>query len=207
MSDALQRAGVPSMRFDYFGDGDSLGSGEEADLSIWQENIESARVELQRRSGCKNVSAVGIRVGAMILLDRLDGEQFDELIIIDPIVNGQSELDNWRLKHKGMLRDNYSYRFGRRQKPRQSEFEEIAGFCYGNNMLQQIASVSITSLPRIHCDTSTVVALGETKELLLLDCPRETAGDDPRWNDPVRAPDPIINGDLVRLVVSKLGAK
>ena len=45
---ALALAGVPTMRFDYYGVGDSLGDGPVASVARWQRDVASAAAELRR---------------------------------------------------------------------------------------------------------------------------------------------------------------
>ena len=44
----LSMAGFHTLRFDYFGTGDSAGEMEDADLGVWEDDIETAIEELKK---------------------------------------------------------------------------------------------------------------------------------------------------------------
>jgi Condensation domain len=206
LSNELQKKGIPSLRFDYFGQGDSAGNDAEATLEIWRDNVIAARDELAKRSGCDSVVGAGIRIGANLLLDLGCKGEFDDLILIDAIRNGQAELEAWRQKNRWMLRDVGKFRFGRFRLYRNDQFEELAGFCYGRSMLEQISAISIDvmSLPkelRIQA-----VGLGNSDWSSRLQISIESAGDSPEWNNAGFMQNPIVNRDLVNLVCSRAGA-
>ena len=64
---ALALAGVPTMRFDYYGVGDSLGDGPVASVARWQRDVAAAAAELRRQTGARHVIGVGVRLGALLL--------------------------------------------------------------------------------------------------------------------------------------------
>lgn len=204
MCDGIQAAGVACLRFDYFGDADSAGDSEEADLAIWLQNVRQSKQELQRLSGCQKILAVGMRIGATLLLRLADDEEFADLTLVDPIVDGQMELDAWRRKHKDMLRDNYTYRFGRFAGRRQVAYEEIAGFCYGNKMLRQISAIETNSVKPSLPTRVTAVALGISANTALAGVRFETVGGEARWNDPLYVRNPLVNRELIDVVLAKL---
>ena len=104
-----------------------------------------------------------------------------------------------------MLRDNFKYRFGR-WKPRKREaFEELAGYCYSNEMLQQISSISLDDALLPNAQEILAIAFGEAEWSLGIAIPSESLGENIGWNDPVRMQDPIISRDLSQLIYARLG--
>ncbi|MEH2544066.1 pimeloyl-ACP methyl ester carboxylesterase [Bradyrhizobium sp. AZCC 2262] len=86
----LCATGFDTLRFDYFGAGDSGGEASEADLDGWRHDIVSAARELKHMSAAPRVVLVGLRLGATLVAEtapRLH-EDIDGVILWDPIVRG-----------------------------------------------------------------------------------------------------------------------
>ena len=67
LADRLARAGIPAMRFDYHGTGNSPGT--DLDLGrvpAWLDNIRAAADEARRWSGRRNVILLGVRLGGTL---------------------------------------------------------------------------------------------------------------------------------------------
>lgn len=65
---AMAAAGLPAMRFDFSGCGDSEGDLEEASLSDWIAEIGAAASHLKRETGAARVGVWGLRLGAWLAL-------------------------------------------------------------------------------------------------------------------------------------------
>lgn len=78
------------MRFDYFGTGDSFGESSEGDLAIWIDDIRTAAQELKDQSGARDISLVGMRLGATLAtLASAQDLRTRSLILWEPVVDGQ----------------------------------------------------------------------------------------------------------------------
>jgi alpha-beta hydrolase superfamily lysophospholipase len=97
-AEAAAQLGMPTLRFDYAGTGDSSEIESQADqVAIWTEDIIAAVAELKRRSSVKRVYLLGIRLGALLAplaVSRCKG--VDGLILIAPIVSGRRYLRELR---------------------------------------------------------------------------------------------------------------
>ncbi|MEP7311017.1 MAG: alpha/beta hydrolase [Pseudomonadota bacterium] len=103
----LERAGYPTMRFDFFGTGDSAGLAEEAGVSQWLQDIEMVASELQRLSGAKHIALVGLRFGATLAarVTHANGLRPLHLVLWDPVVEGAAYLRELAAAHGNYMRE------------------------------------------------------------------------------------------------------
>jgi len=94
----LTRHGLPVLRFDYQGTGDSLGSGGSAGIADWIEDVRYAMEEARRRSGATRLHVGGLRLGASLAALASEGRaDVARLVLWDAVVSGAdyiAELDD-----------------------------------------------------------------------------------------------------------------
>lgn len=89
----LARAGFPVLRFDYFGCGDSAGTGEEGTVRRWIADVGTAVDELKDTAGVSSVAIVGLRLGASIaLMSALSRSDVSRMVLWDPVLSGRGYL-------------------------------------------------------------------------------------------------------------------
>lgn len=90
----LSMAGYHTLRFDFFGTGDSAGEMPDADLRGWETDVESAIEGLEDIVGTAHVSLIGLRLGANIAaaVAARRSREIDALVLWDPIVSGAEYL-------------------------------------------------------------------------------------------------------------------
>jgi len=98
LAEASAALGVPALRFDYLGTGDSAEIDPEADqIDVWSRDILRAIQELQKRSGVERICLLGFRMGA--LLATLVANQCAAvrgLVLIAPVISGRRYLRELR---------------------------------------------------------------------------------------------------------------
>ena len=84
-------AGVPALRFDYRGSGDSSDVGEDTDQVLdGTRDVLAAIEELCQRTGVGRVCLMGLRFGALLAaLVATESPAVDSLVLIGPIVSGR----------------------------------------------------------------------------------------------------------------------
>ena len=85
--------GIPVLRFDYLGTGDSAEIDASADqIEVWTRDIASAVAELRRRTGVARVCLLGFRLGALLSVLAARQCQVDGLALIAPVLSGRKYL-------------------------------------------------------------------------------------------------------------------
>ena len=90
----LSSAGFHTLRFDFYGTGDSGGEPTDTNLAGFEADLETAIEELTEITGLTKVTLVGLRLGAVIaatVAARLRGK-IEALVLWDPIVSGPEYL-------------------------------------------------------------------------------------------------------------------
>ena len=91
LADRLARAGVPTLRFDYHGTGDSPGTDLDPDrLATWEANIRTAIAHARALSGRERVCAIGVRLGASLAALATAAEPVDRLVLWNPCITGKA---------------------------------------------------------------------------------------------------------------------
>lgn len=88
LAHALVAEGIPVLRFDYYGSGDSAGNGVDVDWIRCLDDTLAAAAELRVLSGCDHIAAFGARLGGSIVLASATPAQLAELILWDPVLDG-----------------------------------------------------------------------------------------------------------------------
>ena len=90
-ADRLAEAGVPAVRFDYQGCGDSAGEEDAPDrVGAWRRSIAAAVWHARRISGCSRVCLIGIRLGATLAALEAEEVGADLVVLWNPVVKGRA---------------------------------------------------------------------------------------------------------------------
>ncbi|HSJ97223.1 MAG TPA: alpha/beta hydrolase, partial [Myxococcota bacterium] len=91
LADRLAAAGVPALRFDYHGIGDSAGGDlEPGRIAAWKDGIRAAIGHARRWSGRDEVCLVGVRLGATLAALVAEEEEVGRLVLWNPCVVGRT---------------------------------------------------------------------------------------------------------------------
>jgi predicted alpha/beta hydrolase len=148
----LAEAGVPTLRFDYYGCFDSLGDGSEATCTRWQRDIVAAHQELRQRTGAGSITAIGVRFGATLLANVAEEAQFSKLVLWDPVESGSRYLADLRAAQRRLIRASpllsLRGRLNGWTRP-----HELLGATYSRSAVKELAQMV---MPRAHSSSCKV---------------------------------------------------
>jgi alpha/beta superfamily hydrolase len=104
LASAASNAGIPTLRFDYDGTGDSAGHDLDPErVSHWLDSVHTAADTLQKLTGVKCLCFAGIRLGATLAALAAAGRtDVVGLITIAPVVSGKAYVRELRLLQRAI---------------------------------------------------------------------------------------------------------
>lgn len=160
-ADAAAALGMPALRFDYVGAGDSAELDSNADqVEAWTADITNAVAELRRRTGVTRVCLLGFRLGALFAALAAARSQVDALALIAPVLNGRKYVREARTVQLAAQAAEESVSSPEPEPPDVSAGGgmEVSGY--------PLSAASIASLSTLDV---TAAALGRVADVLLID--------------------------------------
>lgn len=218
LGERLARAGVASLRFDYFGTGDSDGDDDELSVQSGIDNILRADDELRSQAGCQHVSWFGLRLGATLaaLASARAKRSPDRLFLWDPIETGSQWLALQRQEHDAALITAFDETSRMPTNPAgQAATEapfEAQGYLLGQPLIEAMRQFKVDDYLSIRCARLVVMAAGEAQQQRLallerarhihsLESHRVTAT---HWNTDEAMNAAIVPNDIVDLVLTEM---
>lgn len=160
LGERLARSGHPSLRFDYFGTGDSDGEDSDVTLQGLVADIQSADRQLREINSATSeqrpVIWIGLGLGATAawIAAAQAARQPDALVVWDPVLDGAEYLSILRTRHSTYLEAAFSLR------PRNvtsTGVEEAIGFALSPELLAELTTLSAGTMPLLTDRTRAIL--------------------------------------------------
>lgn len=140
----LARVGLPTLRFDFYGCGNSAGEDIDATLDQWLDDIHTA-IELAReRSGAQQVYLVGLRFGSA--LAALAADRYGDiarLVLWETVSSGSGYWEDITDWHDHLVRMFLS---APDQVVNDANAVERVGFVFSRSMIDDLHNIDLTTL-------------------------------------------------------------
>ena len=142
----LASSGLPTLRFDYAGTGDSAGDDEQPDrVRAWLDSIHAAVKWMRAEAGVQQLALVGLRLGATlaaIAAEQLGG--IEALVMLAPPVTGRA----WARELKALAMMAPPLAGAPPPRPEWTDDLEAAGFVLTAQTLKELGSLDLLKLLR-----------------------------------------------------------
>ncbi len=137
VADYFAIAGIPTLRFDYHGTGDSSGENLDEDrLPDWIESIEKAYLQIKLITGVENVGMFGFRMGATLGVLAEATVPFNQMILWAPIEHGKRFIREIKTLQKTSAIEQSA----------QADILEAGGFVYWKQTEKAIQAINLFEL-------------------------------------------------------------
>lgn len=159
LAEALAAAGLPTLRFDFDGTGDSAGDERDPGrLTVWRDDIRLAVEEIKRRAGVERVALLGLKFGgtlAAVAAEAIGG--VDALVLWGAHETGDAFASEVTKAHRmHTMLEPASFSGG----PASTEGQEALGFLLTTQTLADLPSISLLALTRSPARRTLVVDVG-----------------------------------------------
>ena len=150
-AEAIAAVGIPALRFDYVGTGDSAEIDENADhVKLWSQDVIAAIRALRYRTGVERICLLGIRFGGLLAaLAAAECPMVESLILVGPVVSGRRYVRELRTAQlAGIALNGSSGSDGDSEANRTNpKGLEAGGFSLSAATMQSLAQVDLQTAP------------------------------------------------------------
>lgn len=150
LADAISFRGIPTLRFDWHGTGDSAGSdADPSRFATWRANVRDVIDWLRSSFGCGRISVVGLRLGALLAVEAIEPGECDNLVLWAPVTVGKTYLR--QLQAIERMAESCL-----RPEDAAAGDVEAAGFLISEETAGHLATANLLHMP-LHCRHALVV--------------------------------------------------
>lgn len=157
----LASNGYHVLRFDYYATGDSSGDSQDVTISQCIKNIELACDEIKTMSANRKVTLVGFRIGAALAAIISKNYKISRLVLWDPVIFGESYLNNLQVMHDRMLSD--SNRFDLKYLSSTDISNELLGYEFTKALKNEIKAINLSELEKVKTRKIDVICNQDNK--------------------------------------------
>jgi alpha/beta superfamily hydrolase len=147
---SLAAQGIPVLRFDYFGDGESEGRFEEATVTSRVADILDAVEFCRSRAGVRRIFLLGLGYGAVLALSAARSGDVDGIVAWAPIMSGEQYTSDLLRAHLGaqvvLHRKVIHDREALVQQIMSGEFVNVEGYEIGNPFFSELVATDTRKL-------------------------------------------------------------
>lgn len=167
LAERLARAGIHTLRFDYFATGESGGQDTEGSMKTWMQDIPLAHQELRNRSRAAHITWMGARLGATLcaLACANTHSPPQQLLLWEPVIDGLAYLDTLANAHAQAVAHSI---WGKTIAPADVK-DEVIGFGVGPELLGELKAITASDFAACRAQRTVLVGaphLPHQEELL-----------------------------------------
>ena len=137
----LSSAGFHTLRFDYYGCGDSGGDSDQGGIRQWLDDISTAIEELKSGSDANQICLVGLRLGASLaMMAGAERDDVDGLVLWNPIISGRKYVQELITAYQEKARKFFP---GLECRSKGEGYGEALGFPLPDSMLKDLEKLDL----------------------------------------------------------------
>jgi alpha-beta hydrolase superfamily lysophospholipase len=140
LATVLAAAGMPALRFDFFGSGDSAGDSADIRWDRCLADTTAAAAELRQLSGCDRIAVFGARLGGSIAVAAAASVDPSRIVAWDPVLDGADYVARLDALQESLRIDTRRF-----NEPRAAEAAagQWQGFTIDARLRQQLAELRL----------------------------------------------------------------
>lgn len=155
-AEAAAAAGIPTLRFDYRGTGDSSGTpGEEDQISGWCDDVRAGIEFLERTCSVQRICLLGLRLGALLAARVAAERPVHQLVAVAPVTSGRRYVRELRALQASVAAGDVADAAAPAKVDCRRGME-VAGFPVSEAALNTLAQIDLSKLPAPSA-TSTLI--------------------------------------------------